>query len=83
MTVKQDMIFRLMHRGLPAIDAQIVVNNVRKADEKKWGSRWDDQSTQFHGQLLHLLWMDVRQAALECIDANDPGVWYRGVILAN
>ena len=78
MTICQMMIERLEGSGMFAQDAAKVLEIAKKTDGlESMVPRWNDDASGYPSQLIPVIWLRIKELALEWIDANCPKAWYR------
>ena len=78
MTIEEKMRQMLVENGLFEQDCNAVMEIVKGYKHtESMKSRWGDAVDGYPDSLLVVVWMSVKQAAVEWIDTNCPLAWYR------
>lgn len=72
----------MMDNGLWLKEAAAVLASVVESEEQKpMQYRWNDPTSDYPDALLAVLWLTIRDAALEWIDENEPQHFARPMFL--
>jgi hypothetical protein len=78
MTIRKIFEQRLYENGLFQDQAAEVVRRAEEAEgNEAMRGRWDDDESGYPPQLIPVVWLSVKAAALAWIDENCPGAWFR------
>lgn len=78
MTVEEKLVDMLYNQGLFRPQAVEIVEHVKadKANESM-AERWQDVADGYPDQIFAVLWISVKDHALQWIDENCPNAWFR------
>jgi len=77
-TVEEKLKKDLFDRGMFESWCDVIMETVKAYDyNEPMQGRWQDDIDGYPPQLVIWLWLSVKQAALEYIDTNCPGAWFR------
>jgi len=80
MTFEEKLMSMIIERGLTIPDAGEIIA-LAKVDERivSMDNRWTDNIEGYPDTMISLLWMSVKDIAVEWIDANCPKAWFRNL----
>lgn len=78
MTIEEKLVEMLYESGLFKNQAVEIVERAKaNVVNESMQNRWQDQAEGYPPQLLAVLWVSVKDHALEWIDENCPQAWFR------
>ena len=76
-TIEQKLTQRLVDNGLFEDMAEKIMQQIKADDNGTMQGRWGDSIEDYPDIMLAVLWVTVRDTALEWIDENLPNAWFR------
>jgi hypothetical protein len=79
MTFAEKMKALMVEHGMWEDDTQTVMDIVTANTENSMYGRWNDEIDDYPPQMIPAVWLGVKYAAYQWLDANKPNAWYKPV----